>query len=229
MQELEKPQSLSIDELVTGDMPEVKQNAIDAVTAQKQGDIDKASRDEGFDPSIHVVDGDGKPKRNKNGTLKKKRGRKKGATNSTLNFEKEKEQDEPDENLVESLTAATTISGLLEMTQVNLISEEFRYNDIERFENIDAWCKTLDYYGGLHLTPPQILVLSHMSIISSRAMSQKNVKTKEKFAYFKTFLKMKFTGLFKKKDSKDGTYSDNRKNDERQNDSGDENEQGDAT
>jgi len=216
----EKVSTVSIGDIVADPMPEVKQNAIDAIHGQKAEEITKAVKVDGFNPEIHVVGADGQPKRNKNGSLKKKRGRKKGTTSpskSTLNIEDKKEE------LVEQISSyetAVTISGLLEMAQVKMISDEFLYLEIERCSNIEAWQKTLDYYGGVNLTPPQILFLSHMQIILTRAMGEKNIKTKEKFAYFKTWINQKVKRFSFKKENKNGSHADSGENPKRKDDTG---------
>ncbi len=215
---MEVETSSALDDIAGGEMPEVKENAIAAVQDQKQVEIESAVK-EGFDPEIHVTNADGTPALNKNGSFKKKRGRKKGSTvksKSQLNLSVNEPQIE--EPVMGSLEAAITISGLLEAAQVKMISDEFIYEELERQGNIEAWKRTLDHYGGLNLTPPQTLVLSHLQIIVSRAMSPDNKKTKEKFALFGTWFKSKISNIkFRKKDKKDGARSDNRKDTKREN------------
>lgn len=218
----------TIDEIAGGDMPEVKQNAIDAVNLQKDNEIKKAVEVDGFNPDIHVVGADGQPQRNKNGSLKKKRGRKKGATNSTLNLKSEAPKDEALPTMG-SDEAATVISGLLEAAQVKLVSEEFIYSELERIGNIEAWRQTLDHYGGVKLSPPQALALSHLQIIVVRAMTQENKKTQEKFKLFGTWVKFKMSKItFKKKGKKDGARSDSGEDSKRENDTSNANGKGKA-
>lgn len=223
IKEKEPLKPTGIVDIAGGDLPEVKENAIAAVQEQKQAAISKAVNEEGFDPQIHVTDAEGNPVRNKSGTLKKKRGRKKGSkvgSKSQLNLDPPKE----DENVtLGSHEAAQVISGLLEQAQVKLVSDEFIYTEIERTGNIEAWRQTLDHYGGLTLTPPQALVLSHLQIIISRAASPENKKTQEKFKLAGEWVKLKLKKITFKRAKKDGAHADNRKDAKRKDNTSDEN------
>lgn len=214
---------LDIDKITDDELPTVNENAINAVASEKEEKIEQAVKVDGFDPEIHATDESGNPQYTASGNLKKKRGRKKGQTQSTLNLDDKKEQEKVN---LGSRETAITISGLLEITQCKLISNEFEYNEIERHMNIEAWTKTLDYYGGVSLTPPQELALSHMQIILTRAMSEKNKETKAKFGLVKAWFNHKFSKMnFKrKKDDKDnGSHDDSGQDRKRENNASQEN------
>lgn len=213
-----------------GEMPSVKQNAIDAVQNQKAETLETAIKIDGFDPHIHATDADGNPQYTKSGNLKKKRGRKKASgsrpqSNSSLNLGIEPEKEIPKES--ESMGTAVTVSGLLEVAQIKMISEEFKYNEIEREVNIKAWCETFDHYGGVDLSPPQKLAMSHAQIILARALSGgEKSETRAKFKMAGIWLKQKVSKLSIKRKNKDGALSDSGENSKRKNNASDENGEG---
>lgn len=220
----------TLDDLATGELPEVKQNAIDAIhdVAQEKAKEENNSKPDGFDPEIHATGDDGKPQYTKTGKLKKKRGRKKGASNSTLNLGNPEKEKEEFEQRLSSLETATTISGMLEMAQYKMISNEFIYSEMERTANIQAWANTLDYYGGVNLTPPQTLALSHMQIILTRAMSEKS-KTRAKFGLGMAWFKNKFANLRSKGKNKNGAHVNSGENSIGENDASNKDSKKNAT
>lgn len=75
---------------LAADMPNVSEHVIDAHNAKEQeiahnNSLMKDKRGDTFDPNIHAVEEDGTPKMTAAGNFSKKRGRKAGQTNSTLN------------------------------------------------------------------------------------------------------------------------------------------------
>jgi len=78
----------------------------------------------------------------------------------------------------------------------------------------------LDYYGGVSLTPPQALALSHLQIILSRAMSEKS-KTRAKFGLGLAWFKNKMTKFKFKGKNKNGAHVDSGKDPKRENNTGD--------
>jgi hypothetical protein len=179
-----KNSSVTMDDLSGEEIfPEVQEHAIAAVQAEL-GEENVSQ----IDTSEYKIGEDGKPLYNKDGSLKKKRGRKSG---SVLNTPDKKET--PPEQEISSIGAATVVSGVLEQMQVVLISDDFVYSTLEKKTNIDAWASTFDYYGGVNLTPPQALALNHAAIILARAGKE---KTQTKFVLLKAYVSHKF-GKFK--------------------------------
>lgn len=157
-------------------LPEVNTHAIEAVQAESE--------------EIKQIEASEPVRLKKDGTPAKKRGRKAGATiHGRHGFAI------PDsaQATISSEAAAVTVSGVLEQMQVVLISKEFAYKDVERLNNVNAWRKTFDYYGGVNLSPPAELALSHASIILSRAMA--GGETKTKLALGAAWVKNKIAGL----------------------------------
>lgn len=192
---------ITMDALTEGEaFPEVKENAIEAVAKKQQKEEEKPSEPQ---------------KLNLDGTVAKKRGRKPGQKSAFKN----PRDKEPEKDGMSSQQAAVAISGIIEGLQVSLISKEFIYHPIERETNQKAWEKTLDHYGGVNLSPPAELALSHIAIISARAMQGQETKTKLSLAG--TWFKMKWQN-FKNRKSKNGALSDNRENTERKDDLGEE-------
>jgi len=181
---------LSMDSLTAGEvLPEVNQAAVDAVRASEAEEAAAAKKLAESAPYGLKKDG----------TPAKKRGKQKQGekpTHAPLNLSGVA----PVER--KSLPAAITVSALLEQMQVALISPEFKYSDMEKQGNIEAWEKTFDHYGGVKIHPAMELAMSHASIIATRAASGQETKTK--FAHIKVWLSSKF----KRKDKKDALSSD---------------------
>lgn len=166
----------SMDELTAGEeLPEVKENAIEAV---------KQSEEANEAGDATVGEGDGAEKKKP-----ETRGRKKGGKN--------KKKDQPfyagdasaphvtaaQAESISSRQAAIAISGLIEVAGAKLISDEWNYTPMERELNVNAWEKTFDHYGGVNLTPPMELALSHAQIIVSRAIGGKETRGKLQLAW----------------------------------------------
>lgn len=118
---------------------------------------------------------------------------------------------------VDSTSAAVTVSGILEKLQVTLISDDFIYSEIERAQNITAWKNTLDYYGGVSLSPPAALALDHASIILTRAHKE---KTQSKIAQLKTAIAAKYFAWKNrkmKKEEQENALSDSGQDTKREN------------
>jgi hypothetical protein len=179
----------SMDELSASEkLPEVQENAIAAVQSEKGEKIEVAKKD-GFDPEIHATNDDGTPKKTKSGNFAKKRGRK-----STLNTgeksSKEQEKEEAQEKEKQAnLEAAVMTSTILEQMQMQFISEDFAYSDVERRGNIEAWEATFAHYGGVKMHPAVQLAASHATIIATRA---RKPTVQDKFAHLKTWFKTRF-------------------------------------
>jgi len=199
------PSNITMDTLTSGEhFPDVKENAIQAVQASQKEKANEAAQ---------IAPG---TKLKKNGEPAKPRGRKPGQKNGTPAPQVNQPFYNPNnvEQVQNSMPEAIMISGLLEQMSMKLISDEWKLTETEKASNISAWCNMLDYYGGLHLTPPQNLVINQMSIIMSR-MAQKETRTK--LALFKAWFADKMAKKkwgFKKKNA----HSDNRTDAEREND-----------
>jgi hypothetical protein len=210
--------SATLDDL-TGDMPEVKENAIAAMEAAR-GDALKKAQANGFDPAVHVTDAAGNPVLTKSGTFKKKNGRKPGSGSKSYVHNPEAEKRaaaDSQARAVQSEYAARTVSGLLELASVKMLGDEWKLGEVERETNVVAWRDTFDYYGGVNLTPPMALALSHATIIMTRAGQP---KTRNKLSLAWAWLKVKFSR--NKKVNENGARPDTGANDERKNDAGDE-------
>lgn len=131
---------------------------------------------------------------------------------------------EPEINMG-SVNAAQVTSGVLEQLQVNMISNDFKYTEAERIQNIDAWRKTFDHYGGVELSPPMELALSHASIMLVRAQKPGFITKRE---MLRIWLKEKVSSFwknFKKKKGKENAQHDRRENNERENNVGEKESQ----
>lgn len=188
--------SLTIDE----ELPDVQPHAIKAVKDAKNETIEQAKKDLGFDPEIHATNADGTPKLTKAGKPQKKRGRKSG---SVLNAKKKQEQAQPEITEISSMEAGVVVSGLLEQLSVKLISDEWAYNEVERAGNVTAWAQTFDQFGGVQLSPVQMLLMSHAQIILTRIPQP---KTKTKLGLIKAWWQHKKASWRKKKNA----HTDNR-------------------
>ncbi len=189
---------MTMDDLTATEVfPEVQENAIAAVTQAKTEQVAEQIRDD--------VPTDAPVKFNKDGSIRKKGGRKKGGTNKTAGDFYKGEEKKPVDPLapvkVSSLAAATTMSGVIERASVILISDEWTLNEAERAGNIKAWENTFDYYGGLNLSPPLALTLSHMEIIAHRSLNPNNKVTRAKLPLIGAWFKTKFAILRRKKNA----------------------------
>lgn len=192
-------------DVLSGDekFPDPSENAINAVSAKLE---EKAAIEENSEEE--------KPKLKKDGTVAKKRGRKPGVKSGDSKLHNPREPKQAAEHTeVSSLYAAQVTSGILEQMQVMLISKDFQYSPIEREGNIKAWEATFDHYGGVQLTPPQALMLSHAGIIASRFGTSS--ETKSKLGLVKAWAKNKIS-KFKNRKNKNA-LSDTGANDEREN------------
>ena len=186
------------------ELPAVQEHAIAAVQAEIE------ASENGFDPDIHATDKDGKPKKTASGDFAKKRGRK-STVNTGEKSKKQIEKEQADEKArAENKQSAVVISGILEQAQIKLISEDFKYSDIEREANRAVWEATIEYYGGLDIPPPIALMIDHMTIILVRAQKE---SVKDKFTLARTWFKTKF-----KRKSKKNALSDTRTDAKREND-----------
>lgn len=192
--------SVSMETLTENEyQPTVSENAINAVTAKENEKI----------AELEKLEAEG-VKLKKDGTPAKKRGRKSKNEKNTsdtvanksqfVNPRAEKQengqvQENIEEKLKNSQEAAIFVSGILETAQIKLISKDFEYNKLEREANIMAWKDTFDYYGGVELSPPMRLAMSHGSIIMTRSFNSS--ETRSKFSLMAAWTKNKFTKLFK--------------------------------
>lgn len=172
--------SITMDTLTEQEnFPEPQQHAIDAFAAKEKAES--------------AVEAPVKLK--KDGTPAKRRGRK--PKSEIVDPRRPKDAPQmPDDGTVkvDSTQAAQLVSGMLENMQVTLISKEFIYSDLEREANINAWRDTFDHYGGVSITPPQALALSHMSIILARAAPAKS-ETRTKLQLAKIWFTHKIAGI----------------------------------
>lgn len=207
------PSVNSMDELsASEELPEIQENAIAAVQAQKESKINQA-KENGFDPELHASNADGSPKVTAAGNFAKKRGRKSTLNTGAKSAKQEQADIEAEKIKLDNAKSAVQISVILETLQMKMISEEFKYSELERETNIEAWRDTFDYYGHIYLPPPLALAMDHMTIIAARAQK---TQTKHKISLFKTWFKSKFS--FKKKKGEKDALSDNRKNSKRKDD-----------
>lgn len=181
----------------TEEMPDVQEHAIQALQAEKQSELDKAKAD-GFNPEIHQTDARGNPVKTKSGRWAKKRGAK-PKDFKRPGDKKQAENDAPKSISMDSIESARMVSEMLEGLSVKLIGDEWQLSEAERAGNISAWAATFDYYGGVKISPPAALALSHMQIIITRAGKP---KTASKFKLFGAWMKSKFT--FKKSKKEKG-------------------------
>lgn len=188
---------LSIDDLTQEEtLPEANESAIAAVQKSEQEEKEELQRQE--QENIRY---------NKDGSIAKKRGRKAGQ--KPLNKNDSSLFVGSDAQLKErkSLPAAITVSGLLESAQVTLISKDFVYTDLERKQNVEAWEKLMDRYGGMEIHPAAEVAMNHFSIIASRAASSEETKTK--LSHFRIWFASKISRLKKgKKDALSGSGQD---------------------
>lgn len=199
-----KQQNISMDDLTSNEvMPEVKENAIEAV---------KQSGQSAPVPTPQAPS----QKLKKDGTPAAKRGRKpnaekQGVSGSYLKGENQDQKIDPMQS-ISSEHAAAVVSGVLERAQVVLISDDFILSDIERAANIKAWANTFDYYGGVKMTPPQALMIDHLGIILSRIPKP---KTQSKLKLFTAWMndKIKNRKWFKKDALPDRGTDSQREND----------------
>jgi len=197
-----KTSVLSMDSLTQNEeLPDVQPHAIDAIKSAKNDQVEQAKKELGFDPEIHATNSDGTPKLTKAGKPQKKRGRKSG---SVLNAKKKAETAQPEITEISSMEAGVVVSGLLEQMSVKLISDEWAYNDVERAGNVTAWAQTFDSFGGVKLSPVQMLMMSHAQIILTRIPQP---KTKTKIGLIKAWWKHKKSKWRNKKNA----HTDNRK------------------
>jgi len=193
--------SLSIDSLTeTEAFPEVNEAAMTAISADRE----EKAIDEKIEETVKLK---------KDGTPAKKRGRKPNSEKKPFYNPEEKQEKTGDQNpLVSSEYAATTVSAMFENITVRLISSEWELSPTERVMNVNAWRDTFDYYGGVTLTPPQALALSHLNIILTRIPKP---ETQSKFSLFKAWLKVKIQNWKNK-----NALPDNRTDIKRENDTG---------
>lgn len=95
---------------LTSRMPDVQSHVVDAESKppSKEGPTDKDGR--GFDPSLHEVDHDGKPRLKKDGTLSMARGTKKGYKRSKV-VDTSQIPDNPGKAIAESIFAIGQLVG----------------------------------------------------------------------------------------------------------------------
>lgn len=212
---VEKVAATTMDALVADEtLPEVQQPAIDAFNEKAAAEKQEAAALEAQGVKLKA-----------DGTPAKKRGRKsnaeKGLVDPRAPKAKSAEEIEAEQKAQDSLEAAAVVSGILEQLQVVLISDEFKYEEIERVNNIQAWKDTFDHYGGVSLSPPARLAMSHASIIMTRAMRPKS-KTQEKMALAKVWIVNKFSRVnvkfWQKKKDNENARTDNRADDVGQDD-----------
>ena len=198
----EKTKPLSMDDLTGADVfPDVQEHAVQA--AVEKAAVEKAEFAKAETQNITY---------NKDGTPRKKRGPKpKGEKNFKNPRDIKAAQNIAP--MVDSSQAAVVISGILEQMQVTLISDEFKYQTMERDLNVLAWKNTLDSYGGMELTPPMALAISHGAIILSRASQP---KTKTKFEAAKIWFQLKLQKYQEKKKGAKNALSDRGANVERE-------------
>ena len=183
--------------------PEVKQNAIDAV---------KASQAEAPKPTENVT-------LKKDGTPAAKRGRKPKDENAQATQKKfyrpgdDKPTGAAQLQTISSEHAAKMASGTIEGLGVALLGPDWKYHEMERAANVQAWSDTFDYYGGVQLSPPQMLMLSHGAIILQRFTTSETTRTKAGLA--KAWFKNKIANL---KGRKKNALSDSGSNTERKDD-----------
>lgn len=183
----------SMEQLTLGEtFPEVSETAIAAVAESKADDAAEQAQEAETE----------NVKRNKDGSIAKKRGRKAGQTNAQSTFYnpnvKPETKQAPETPASQSFPSAVVVSGVLERLQMAFISDEFEYTETERNINIGAWSATFDYYGGVNLSPPAILALSHAEIIMTRATKS---KTQTRFALIKAWFADKFAKIRGKKNA----------------------------
>lgn len=192
------PDKITMDALTENEsFPEVKENAIQAVQAQKEAEKIEAQKLEAENVRLK-----------KDGTPAKKRGPK--PKDAKTNFVMPQGVTPPP--VSPSLEAGILTSALLEQMSVSLISDDFILSEQERHSNIDAWTKCYDYYGGVEVKPPVALMMNHMAIILVRAQKE---KTQTKIALAKAWLKNKIANW--KKGGKNA-QSDIRPDNERKDD-----------
>lgn len=161
----------NMDALTASDqLPEVNEAAMEAVKAQAAEVASEA-------PAVKLK---------KDGTPKKTPGRKPGAIKSQMNLKPEAKNDIP---VISSAAAAATCSGLLEMTSVNLISDEWIMSEMERAANIKAWEDCFNHYGGVNLPPPAALAANYLGLIVTRSFKP---KTQSKWGLIKYWFASKF-------------------------------------
>lgn len=204
---IDKEQVTNMDALTQGEsFPQVQQHSIDAFT-------DKAAKE-----AAEKVAQAPTVKLKKDGTPAKQRGRKAGVKVEGSGLRDPRMTPSPAalSTPVDSTAAATTISGILEQMQVMLISEDFRYEQIERENNVAAWRKTIDSYGGITISPVQELIISQASIILARVHKP---KTQTKITLAKAWLSDKISNFKKRKEKakedKENALSDSREDAER--------------
>ena len=186
--------TLTMDELSANEtFPEVKQNAIDAISEQK---AETAAIEQAAPIKLKA-----------DGTPAKKRGRKAGSTvqkpqAQSFNNPRNPQGENVNQNIpnISSKQAAQVVSGLIEQLSVVLVSDDFIYSEIERNSNVQAWEQTLDYYGGVTISPPAALAMNHIAIIVSRSQKE---KTKTKVNLIKAWISDKIASRFKKKKDKE--------------------------
>lgn len=100
-----------------------------------------------FDPEIHSIGEDGKPRLNQDGSFRKKRGRKKGSTNSHFVDTSQATFD------LECSNCATLTVQTFIVCGYALGGEEWKAEDAEKFAMIEAWKAYYKAKGCLDLPP----------------------------------------------------------------------------
>jgi hypothetical protein len=196
----ENKSNISMDDLSENEVfPEIKENAIEAVKAQKAEEKQEADKLE-----LEGI------KLKKDGTPAKKRGRKPHDEKSA--FVMPQGVNQP--IVSPSMEAGILTSALLEQLSVGLISDDFVLSEFERQSNIKAWVDCYDHYGGVKVTPPMALVMNHMAIVFTRAQKE---KTQTKIALVRAWFKNKVANFKNKKGDKNA-HTDSRANDVGEND-----------
>lgn len=165
---------VNMDTLTEGEvLPEVQEHAVAAVMNAEE----RASDAEAVDDAPHGRKADGTPK--------KKRGRKPGSTRPFNAGENAQHSAQPPQEAplaVSSRAAAEMASGTIEAATIALISKAWRLEKDEREQNIAAWEASFNHYGGVTLSPPLMLVASHLQIVMKRAMSDSETKSRASLA-----------------------------------------------
>jgi len=143
-----------------------------------------------FDPEIHAVDSNGQPKRNKDGTLSKKRGRKSG-TNSTA----------PVDTSVAAFDLECKNCAVLTVQTIIILGhsiggEEWTAEEAEKFAMVTAWEAYYRAKGTIDL-PPWIGVLIATGAYAMPRVSKPNTRTRltALFSGVSSFLKRVKTWL----------------------------------
>ena len=182
---------VSMDDLTEVEQfPEIDNEAVDSIMRQNAENKttgvplqSMSQTEEKFNPEIHRTNPDGTPALTKTGKFRKKKGWK------LIKPEAQTAQSAVKKESLTSRAAARIVSGTLEKLSMVLVSDEFQYTPPEKESNIEAWERCIDYYGGVHISPPLELAANHMKIILAR-MDKPKTQSRMAQAYF--WIKSKF-------------------------------------